>query len=182
MAYLLRVIMALTYLGLLFIICAAMQWLPVSLNHIKMAIPFFIFMIFEQAFVMFFFIGVSRLTVNVYNSLESKDFDSIGIEATSDEVLANLLEKSRTFVHNSNLSKRKVIPWTMLTLTLGTFAFLLGGAHDTGLVAKHIHSGVVLGFVIAATLSTIFQWRYLGKIHLLLRKLKTTFSLPDHQM
>jgi hypothetical protein len=182
MAYFLRVIMALTYLALLFIIASAMNWLPLSFNHIKIAVPFFIFMIFEQAFVMFFFIGVYRLTVNVYQSLETRNFEELGIAPVDEANLASLTDKAKTYLQSSNLSKRKIIPWTMLTLTLGTFAFLLGGAHDTGLVAKHVHSGVVLGFVIAASLSSFFQWRYLGKIHLLLRKLKSTFDLPDHQM
>ena len=61
-------------------------------------------------------------------------------------------------------------------------AFLLGGAHDTGLVQKTTHSGVVLGFFIAMTIGFFRQWYYLGKSHLLLRKLKSLYGMADGQM
>jgi uncharacterized membrane-anchored protein len=85
-------------------------------------------------------------------------------------------------VNDTTLSKRKTIPWTMMMLTLGMLAFLLGGAHDTGLVEKIIHSGVVYGFLAAMLIGFYKQWNYLGKNHLLLRNLKSLFSLPDNQM
>ena len=67
-------------------------------------------------------------------------------------------------------------------LILGMMAFLLGGAHDTGLVQKTTHSGVVLGFIIAMTIGFFRQWHYLGKSHSLLRKLKALYGIADGQM
>jgi len=65
---------------------------------------------------------------------------------------------------------------------LGMIAFLLGGAHDTGLVSRPVHSGVVYGFIVAMGIGFFRQWYYLGRGHLLLRKLKTLFAIPDGQM
>ncbi len=67
-------------------------------------------------------------------------------------------------------------------LVLGMIAFLLGGAHDTHLVSKSTHAGVVYGFLVAALIGFVRQWFYLGKMHHLLRKLKALFQIPDGQM
>ena len=67
-------------------------------------------------------------------------------------------------------------------LILGMIAFLLGGAHDTGMVLKTTHSGVVYGFTGAALIGFFRQWFYLGKSHILLRKIKSLFEIPDHSM
>ena len=40
------------------------------------------------------------------------------------------------------------------------FTFL-GGAHDTGLVEKHIHSGLVYGFAAAVVIGFVRQWYFL---------------------
>jgi len=61
-------------------------------------------------------------------------------------------------------------------------AFLLGGAHDTGMVAKYTHSGVVYGFTASLLIGAYWQWTNLGKTNFLLRNVKTLFSLPDKQM
>ena len=47
--------------------------------------------------------------------------------------------------------------------TRGTLGFLLGEAHDTGLVSKTTHSGVVYGFLAATGIGFARQWYYLGK-------------------
>ena len=67
-------------------------------------------------------------------------------------------------------------------LILGMLAFLFGGAHDTGLVEKATHVGLVYGFIAALTIGFFRQWYYLKKTHLLLRKVKALYSLPDAQM
>lgn len=65
---------------------------------------------------------------------------------------------------------------------IGYDCFFLGGAHDTGLVPKTIHSGVVYGFSAAVIIGFVRQWYYLGKTHILLRRIKGLFSIPDGQM
>ncbi len=67
-------------------------------------------------------------------------------------------------------------------LILGMIAFLLGGAHDTGLVLKTTHSGVVYGFLAAMFIGFFRQWWFLGKAHILLRKVKGLFDIPDGSM
>ncbi|MCY4523148.1 MAG: hypothetical protein OXB84_00270, partial [Halobacteriovoraceae bacterium] len=84
--------------------------------------------------------------------------------------------------HQATVSKRGTIPWTMLMITLGSIAFLLGAAYDTGLVEKTTHSGVAYGFNAAAIIGIIRQWHFLSKNHILLRKLKTLFEIPRTSM
>jgi hypothetical protein len=159
----------------------ALGWLEIDFGHIRMAIPTFIYVMFIQAFVMFYFIGVARLVENVWNALNSEgNLNELFDEAPSD--LEPYKKKVARFVHESQLSKRQTIPWTMLMLILGTIAFLLGGAHDTGLVQKIIHSGVAYGFIVAAIIGFVRQWYYLGKSHLLLRNLKSLFGMSNDAM
>ena len=70
----------------------------------------------------------------------------------------------------------------MLILLLGTLAFLLGGACDTGLVERSTHLGVVYGFMAAMAIGFFRQWHYLKVGHRLLRKVKALYQLPDGQM
>lgn len=159
----------------------AFHWFYFGLSHIQIAIPAFIFTIFAQAFVMFYFIGVDRLAKNVQMVLKGEG----SLEELFDnppEDLGPYLKKTDKFVYQSSLAKRQTIPWTMLILTLGTLGFLLGGAHDTGLVRKIIHSGVIYGFLAATIIGFFRQWYYLGKTHRLLRELKGLFSIPDGSM
>ena len=181
MAYLLRTLNLLMMIGILLTIGTAFGLINFSLSHIQLAIPVFIYTIFAQAFVMFYFIGVSRLTDNVYFILNSeKNLSELFDDPPSD--LMPYKKKVFQFSQEATRGKRQTIPWTMLILTLGTLGFLLGGAHDTGLVSKTTHSGVVYGFLAATIIGFIRQWYYLGKSHILLRKLKTQFSLPDDAM
>jgi hypothetical protein len=159
----------------------ALNLVDLQFNHIQLAIPAFLYTIFAQAFVMFYFIGVSRLTTNVYNIVAS----GANLKELFDnppENLAPYIEKTRKFVEEADRSKRQTMPWTILMLVLGMIAFLLGGAHDTGLVQKTTHSGVVLGFFGAMYIGFFRQWYYLKKAHLLLRKLKNLYGMPDAQM
>jgi hypothetical protein len=181
MAYLLRILNVLMLAGVVMTVVAALGIIEFGLNHIQLAIPVFIYTIFAQAFIMFYFIGVSRLVTNVYNILDSSQnlkelFDN------PPEDLAPYKKKVLKFVHDSTTCKRQTIPWTMLMLILGMIAFLLGGAHDTGMVAKTTHSGVVYGFSGALLIGFYKQWIYLGKSHVLLRKIKALFSIPDGSM
>jgi hypothetical protein len=181
MAYLLRALILLMVFGVTLTILLAFHLVDIGLGHIQVAIPTYIYTIFAQAFVMFYFIGVSRLVDKVYITLHSeKELHLLFDDPPKD--LKPYLEKAKKFSEDATRFKRQTIPWTMLMLILGMIGFLLGGAHDTGLVSKPVHSGVVYGFVAAMLIGFFRQWYYLGKGHLLLRKLKTLFSLPDHQM
>lgn len=181
MAYLLRSLILIMVLGIGLTAGVALGFIEFSLSHIQLAIPAFIYTIFAQAFVMFYFIGVSRLVNNIATI--------VGTETNLSELFDNppedlgpYREKVKRFVHEADLAKRQTIPWTMLMLILGMIAFLLGGAHDTSMVEKTTHSGVVYGFIVSMLIGFFRQWWFLGKTHILLRKVKTLFEIPDGSM
>lgn len=181
MAYLLRTLITIMLASITLTALLALKVVNLEFGHIQLAIPAFLYTIFTQAFVMFYFIGVSRLTNNVYLIISTKT----NLSELFDNPPADLgpyLEKTKKFVEETDRSKRQTIPWTILMLVLGMIAFLLGGAHDTGMVQKTTHSGVVLGFYVAMLIGFFRQWYYLGKSHLLLRKLKGLYMMPDAQM
>jgi ABC-type multidrug transport system fused ATPase/permease subunit len=181
MAYLLRFLLIIMLIGIGLTTFVALGWLNINFGHIQLAIPTFIYVMFIQAFVMFYFIGISRLVENVWNALNSENnLSELFDKAPND--LEPYKKKVARFVHESQLSKRQTIPWTMLMLVLGTIAFLLGGAHDTGLVTKVIHSGVAYGFIVATGIGFVRQWYYLKKSHLLLRELKELFGMSNDSM
>lgn len=181
MAYLLRTLIVIMFVSILLTALLALKIISLPIGHIHLSIPTFIYTIFAQAFVMFYFIGVARLTNNVY-SIISSGTNLNELFETPPEDLRPYLEKTKKFVEDADRCKRQTIPWTILMLILGMIAFLLGGAHDTGLVQKTTHSGVVLGFFVAMTIGFFRQWYYLGKSHQLLRKLKTLYGIADAQM
>lgn len=181
MAYLLRFLIVIMVLGISLTVSVALGWFDVGFGHIQLAIPTFMYVIFIQAFVMFYFIGVSRLVENVWNALNSE----ANLSELFDEPPADLepyKKKVARYVHESQLSKRQTIPWTMLMLVLGTIAFLLGGAHDTGLVRKVVHSGVAYGFFVSMIIGFVRQWYYLGKSHQLLGEMKGLFGMSRDAM
>ena len=181
MANLLRALIILMVIGIGLTTSIALGWVDISMGHIQMAITTFIYTIFAQAFVMFYFIGVSRLVNNVKDILAS----GVNLEELFEnppEDLTPYAKKVDRFAHEADTCKRQTVPWTMLMLILGMIAFLLGGAHDTRLVSKTIHSGVVYGFIAAMLIGFVRQWYYLGKSHVLLRKIKGLFDIPDHSM
>ncbi|WP_127715087.1 hypothetical protein [Halobacteriovorax sp. HLS] len=181
MANLLRTLILIMLLSVLLTAAKALGYDLVNLSHIHLAIMVFIYTIFAQAFVMFYFIGVSRLVNNIHMILHSENnLAELFEEAPED--LAPYKKKVERFVHDADLCKRQTIPWTMLMLILGMIGFLLGGAHDTGLVAKTTHSGVIYGFLASMVIGFFRQWYYLGKSHTLLRKVKGLFEIPDGQM
>lgn len=156
-------------------------WVVMELSHIHAAIPAFIYTIFAQAFVMFYFIGVARLVKNVHHILHTEEnMEELFDQAPED--LSPYIKKVDQWHRDAERGKRQTIPWTMLMLILGMIAFLLGGAHDTNLVEKTTHSGVVYGFIAAMLIGFFRQWYYLGKSHVLLRKLKAQFEIPDASM
>jgi len=71
MAYLLRALIVLMFTSILLTALLALKVIHLPLSHIQVAIPAFIYTIFAQAFVMFYFIGVSRLTNNVFSIVNS---------------------------------------------------------------------------------------------------------------
>jgi hypothetical protein len=181
MANLLRVLILLMLVGISLTAAVALNFINFPLTHIHLAIITFLYTIFAQAFVMFYFIGVARLIENVHTILHSGGkMDELFDEPPTD--IKPYKEKVVKFVADTKRCKRQTIPWTMLMLTLGTIAFLLGGAHDTGMVDKTIHSGVVYGFLAAMLIGFVRQWYYLGVGHKTLRKIKGLFQIPDAQM
>lgn len=181
MAYLLRGLNVGMIIAITITTLTALGLMELSLGHISVAIPSYIYTIFAQAFIMFYFLGVAKLTNNVMYIIKSKtNLDEIFEEAPDD--LAPYEKKLNQFVHEANTAKRQTVPWSIMMVVLGMIAFLLGGAHDTNIVSKTTHSGVVYGFIVAMTIGFVRQWYYLGKAHILLRKLKALFSIPDAQM
>lgn len=181
MAYLLRFLLVIMVLGIALTAVVALGWVDINFGHIQLAIPTFMYVIFIQAFVMFYFIGVSRLVENVWNALNSEaNLSELFEEAPAD--LEPYKKKVARYVHESQLSKRQTIPWTMLMLVLGTIAFLLGGAHDTGMVSKVVHSGCAYGFFAAMLIGFVRQWHYLGKSHKLLGEMKALFGISRDAM
>ncbi len=181
MANLLRTLNIIMLIGILITILSAFDKIDFTLNHIQLAIPVFIYTIFAQAFIMFYFIGVSRLVNNVYFILATNQNLSELFENPPEDI-EPYKKKVQKFVQDANTCKRQTIPWTMLMLILGMIGFLLGGAHDTGLVQKTTHTGVVYGFLMASLIGFTRQWVYLGKSHVLLRKVKGLFEIPDGSM
>lgn len=181
MAYLLRLLILLMVFGIVLTAGVALGWWEVGFGHIQLAIVTFIYTIFAQAFVMFYFIGVARLMNNVYAVLHNET--NLGeLFDNPPEDLEPYKVKTKKFVQDSDRCKRQTIPWTMLMLVLGSIAFLLGGAHDTGLVSKVVHSGVVYGFMVAMFIGFFRQWHYLKVSHISLRKVKGLYEIPDGQM
>lgn len=181
MAYLLRFLLLVMVLGILTTTSVALGWIAFGFGHIQLAIPSFMYVIFIQAFVMFYFIGVARLVENVWNALNS-EANLNELFETAPQDLEPYKKKVARYIHESQLSKRQTIPWTMLMLVLGTIAFLLGGAHDTGLVSRVVHSGVAYGFIVAMLIGFVRQWYYLGKSHILLGEMKGLFGISRDAM
>ncbi len=181
MAYLLRFLLVVMVAGITLTVTVALGWVQINFGHIHLAIPTFIYVVFIQAFVMFYFIGVSRLVENVWNALNSSGnlgelFDQPPVD------LEPYKKKVSRYVHEATLSKRQTVPWTILMLILGTIAFLLGGAHDTGMVRKVVHSGVAYGFLAAMLIGFVRQWYYLGKSQVLLGEMKSLFGMSRDAM
>ena len=181
MAYLLRFLLFAMMVAVLFIISVAHGWPFLEIGHIVISIPVFIAVLFIQSFTMFYFIGIERLTINVLNTLQGgKNLEELFDHPPAD--LGPYLKETSLLRSKAKLYKRQTIPWSMLTLILGSTAFLLGGAYDTGLVGRSVHSGVAYGFFAALSLGFVRQWYYLGKGDHLLSKLKGLFEISRHKM
>lgn len=168
-------------LGMFFTTALAFGWVSFHLGHIAVAIPAYLYTLFAQAFVMFYFIGVARLVGNVHSIVHSgSNLHELFENAPED--LTPYRKQVNRFHYEAETCKRQTVPWSILIIVLGMLAFLLGGAYDTALVGRSVHTGVVYGFLAAMTIGFFRQWYYLGKAHLLLRKLKTLFEIPDAQM
>ncbi len=181
MAYLLRVLLFIMFIGVFLTVGTALNILDLGFSHIQLAIPTFLFTIFIQAFVMFYFIGVARLVENVFTILSSQKNLKELFDNPPDD-LAPYMKKVKRLQYQTTIAKRQTIPWTILMLTIGSFGFLLGGAHDTGLVVKIVHSGVIYGFIATLLIGLYRQWIQLGKSHQTLRDLKGTFGMSDNAM
>lgn len=179
---LLRFLLLLSFTTFWYIVAVAYGMIPSEFGHIGLSIPYILFLIFTQAFIMFYFIGVHRLVENVLTVLTTRqDLGSLFEEPYPSDL--TIYQKDVNRLHyQTNLSKRQTVPWTGLILTLGILAFLLGGAHHTGQVSRIIHVGVIFGFAIAFSIGFYKQWKYLGKVNIYLRELKETFGLSQNSM
>lgn len=188
MSYLLQVLLLAITVSGWFIAAGAFGWIPSGdhLSHILWAVPFVIMLIFINAFVMFYFIGVKQLVVNIVHNLQNPKPEQLAeYFAGSEHVPQDLtpyLSKLNRFYYVVNQAKRKSIPWCMLTLTLGILAFLLGAAHHTLVVNKSVHVGVVIGYLVASTLGCYWMLKHLRASHQTLRALKSLFGLESHRM
>ncbi len=183
MAFLLRFLLLISFASFVLVAANAHGFISLQYSHIEIAIPSVMFLIFSQAFIMFYFIGVARMVENIHGVLNSERGDKLS--ELFDDPPKNLepyLKKVNRFIYQSKLSKRQTIPWTALILLLGIIGFLLGGAHHTGVANKTTHSGVVYGFLVAYIIGFVRQWFYLGKTHKLLREIKALFMIPDNTM
>lgn len=181
MGYLLRLL--LSFLALFFIITllTAHHVLPWDWHHIALSIPLILLLIFTQAFIMFYFIGVSRLVDNIMGHLNSRQ----GLEQLFDTPPADItpyLQKMNRIHYQTSMFKRQTVPWCALIITLGIVGFLLGAALDTGKVNYQVHVGVVYGFLVAFVIGFYKQWIYLGKAHQVLREVKHLFMISDDSM
>lgn len=179
---LLRLLLLLSFITFWYIVAVAYGKMPSEFGHIGLSIPFIMFLIFSQAFIMFYFIGISRLVENVLNVLNSKQ----QLETLFDEPFPKDLTPYRKDVnrlhYQTSLCKRQTIPWTALILILGIVAFLFGGAFHTGQVSRMVHVGLILGFAIAFSFGFYKQWTYLGRANKYLRELKNLFNLSHDTM
>jgi len=187
MSYLLQfLLLAITLLGWL-TAGIAFGFLPYFIeSHILLSIPFVIGLIFVMAFVMFYFIGVRQLIVNVLQSLQSSNRDQLveyfEHKESIPKDLTPYLSKLNRYYYIANQAKRRSIPWCILILILGILGFLLGAAHHTNVVDKSIHVGVVLGYLTASTLGCAWMIKNLRDANRTLRSMKELFGLKSHQM
>lgn len=182
MAYLLRGLILLMVFGIVLTMLLALKIIELPLGHIQVSIPAFIYTIFAQAFVMFYFIGVARLVENIYTILQSGGNNLKELFDNPPDNLEPYITRVGRFHYDAQLGKRQTVPWSILMLVLGMVAFLLGAAHDTGMVSRNVHAGVVYGFTVAMLIGFVRQWYYLKRAHILLRKIKALFEIPDAQM
>lgn len=179
---LLRFLLLLSFISFWYIVAVAYGKMPSEFGHIGLSIPYILFLIFTQAFIMFYFIGVHRLVENVLSVLTSKqDLGSLFDEPYPEDLTSYNKDVNRLY-YQTNFSKRQTIPWTGLILALGILAFLLGGAYHTGQVSRVVHVGVIYGFAIAFSIGFYKQWKYLGKVNVYLRELKDIFGLSKNSM
>ena len=180
MAYLLRGLLLLMVAGVILTMLTAFGLVELSLNHIQIAIPVFLYTIFAQAFVMFYFIGVSRLINNIWTIFStstnlSELFDNP--PKTSHHIqkkLRNLFMTLLVANDRQSLDYDDVSSWHDCFSTRWCSRYKY--------CRKTTHSGVVYGFFVAMMIGFVRQWYYLGQSHVLLRKVKTLFEIPDAQM
>lgn len=191
MAYLLRALLIVMVAGLVVTSLSPYHHQVFSLfhfGHISMAIITFLMLLFIQAFVMFYFIGVHRLTNNIEQLLAGGPEDLNELFTIEQKVELTQLDldpykkKIAQYAYKTRMAKRKAIPWTMMMITLGMMTFLLGAAFDTGMVSREIHKGLAIGLWASVLIGVTHQWILLGHSYQWLRQIKGMFSLPDLSM
>lgn len=178
MAYVLRTLILISTLGIITTMLIALKFIEFDMNHITLALPTFLLTIFSQSLVMFYFIGIKKFVNNIHLIInDNKNPSDIFENEQPLEVIEKYRKTTIHFLKSADLSKRKVIPWTILIIILGMLAFFLGAAHDNNMVSRHIHSGVVYGFIVAMTIGFYKEWKHLGMNRILLVKVRATFKL-----
>lgn len=185
MAYFLRILLIFMVSGLL--ITSLSPYHPVLFGHISVAIITFLMLLFIQAFVMFYFIGVNRLMNNIEVLLTTggQDLKELFGDIPQEEIPEDLepyKKKIQQYNYKSKMAKRKTIPWTMMMITLGMMTFMLGAAYDTGMVSREIHKGLAIGLWASVIIGVTHQWILLGQSYHWLRQIKGLFSLSNFRM
>ena len=112
MAYLLRSLNIIMLLGILVTTLLGKNLIDLPYGHIQIAIPAFLFALFTQAFVMFYFIGTARMVDNIVAILHhEKNLEELFDEAPND--LAPYQKKMTQYQHKTKMGKSQIIPWTM---------------------------------------------------------------------
>ena len=107
MAYLLRGLNIIMIIAIAMTTLAALDLIDLSLSHISVAIPSYIYTIFAQAFIMFYFIGVAKLTNNVMYIIKTKT-NLEEIFEVAPENLDPYEKKLSQFVHEANTPNDKL--------------------------------------------------------------------------
>ncbi len=178
MAYLLRTLILLSIIGIIVTALMALKFIDFNMNHISLSIPVFLLTILSQSLVMFYFIGIKKFINNIHSIImDNKNPSNIFENDQPLEVIEKYRKTTTHFLQSADISKRKVIPWTILIIILGMLAFFLGAAHDNNIVSRHIHSGVVYGFIVALAIGFFQEWKHLGINRILVLKVRATFKL-----
>lgn len=153
----------------------------VNYSHIILALTSFIYFIFAEAFILFYLIGVGRMVENIKEKLAKGDLSDL-VEEGQEVDLVLYRKKMVIFEQKIKNIKSRNVPWTILTLFLGSICFLSGGAFDTALIERTTHLGLGIGFGVSLLIS--YFWHTTGIIQAdrLLSNLKEIFSLSRNSM
>lgn len=140
---LLRLLLLLSFITFWYIVAVAYGKMPSEFGHIALSIPFIMFLIFSQAFIMFYFIGIHRLVENVLNVLNSKQQLDTLFDAPFPEDLTPYRKDVNRLHYQTNLCKRQTIPWTELMLDSWNHSFFIWWSFSYGTSQSMVHLGLL---------------------------------------